>query len=152
MSTGGAGGGGGKRSVNAELNLVPYIDLLSTLICFLLITAVWQQISALTTNGSNASSSESAAPPDPNHIDLSVSVFLDRVEATAGKNMQTIANVGGEPNYEAINRVLEDWHQKWPDRKDVTLHTDSQAPYKFLIHVMDTLAESDFTDVGVNTQ
>ena len=34
-------GGGGKKSVNADLNLVPFIDLLSTLIVFLLITAAF---------------------------------------------------------------------------------------------------------------
>lgn len=153
MGGGGGGGGNDKRSVNAELNLVPYIDLLSTLICFLLMTAVWQQISALTTNGSNASASESAGPPpDPNRVDLGVAVFLDRIEATAGKNMQPIPHIAGEPNYDRLLQVLASWKQQWPDRKDVTLHSDSQAPYKFLIRTMDTLVEAEFEDVGVNTQ
>ncbi len=152
MGGGGGGGGNDKRSVNAELNLVPYIDLLSTLICFLLITAVWQQISALTTNGSNPSSSDSAAPPDPNKVDLGVSIFLDRIEATAGKNIQAIPNVGGQPNFDRLIQILSEWKKQWPTRNDVTLHSDSQAPYKHLIKAMDTLAEAEFTDVGVNTQ
>ena len=33
------GGKGGKKSVNADLNLVPYIDLLTCMVAFLLITA-----------------------------------------------------------------------------------------------------------------
>ena len=36
-------------SLNIELNLVPFIDLLSSLVLFLLITAVWIQISAIPT-------------------------------------------------------------------------------------------------------
>ena len=40
-------GGRGKKGLNAELNLVPFIDLLSMCICFLLMTAVWVQIGVL---------------------------------------------------------------------------------------------------------
>ena len=35
---------GGKRDLDAQLNLTPFIDLLSTCVCFLLVTAVWMQI------------------------------------------------------------------------------------------------------------
>jgi biopolymer transport protein ExbD len=38
------GGGGRHKSLNAEVNLVPFIDLLSMCICFLLMTAVWMEI------------------------------------------------------------------------------------------------------------
>ena len=41
------GGKGGKKSVNADLNLVPYIDLLTCMVAFLLITAVWSQLARL---------------------------------------------------------------------------------------------------------
>ena len=39
-----AHGSGRRRSLDAELNLVPFIDLLSMCICFLLMTAVWMEI------------------------------------------------------------------------------------------------------------
>lgn len=153
MSTGG-GGGGGKRSVNVELNLVPYIDLLSTLICFLLLTAVWQQISVLSTNAENAAASDVAppTPPDPNRVNFSVSVYLDRVEAKAGEKITAIPHLRGDPDLAGLLRTLQSWKTQWPDRKDVTLNTDNKAPYKHMISVMDTLAEGDFADVGVNTQ
>ena len=35
---------GQKKELDAQLNLTPFIDLLSTCVCFLLITAVWIQI------------------------------------------------------------------------------------------------------------
>jgi len=41
--------GGGKRTVDFELNLVPFIDLLSCCISFLLITAAWTQLARLET-------------------------------------------------------------------------------------------------------
>lgn len=36
-----------KGSVNVELNIVPFIDLMSCLTAFLLVTAVWVNVSAL---------------------------------------------------------------------------------------------------------
>lgn len=41
------GGKGRRRSVDAELNLIPFIDLLSVCILFLLMTAVWVQVSKM---------------------------------------------------------------------------------------------------------
>ena len=41
------GGGDRKKPLNADLNLVPYIDLLTCMVAFLLITAVWTQLARL---------------------------------------------------------------------------------------------------------
>lgn len=146
-----AGMGGGKKSANAELNLVPFIDLLSTLIVFLLITAVWQQINVLSTNSASTTSSESATPPDPNRVDLSVSLLMDHMLAAEGTVNTKIPHVSGEPDYNTLLRLLDQWKTKYPTRSDVVLHTDSQAPYKQLIRLMDTMVEAKFDDVGVNT-
>ena len=55
---------GGKKSLDMELNLVPFIDLLSCLISFLLITAVWTQISAVPAH-STGNLQKDPPPPDP---------------------------------------------------------------------------------------
>jgi biopolymer transport protein ExbD len=52
-----AGGGGGKkRAVDQEINMIPFIDLLMVTISFLLITAVWSSMARL---------SATAAVPSP---------------------------------------------------------------------------------------
>ena len=43
----GGGERNGRRSLNMEVNLVPFIDLLSACICFLLVCAVWIQMQSL---------------------------------------------------------------------------------------------------------
>src|SRR5687767_6741247 len=55
-----SGGARGKKSLDLEIPLVPFIDLLSSLIVFLLMTAVWTQIARLELKQGNA------APPNPN--------------------------------------------------------------------------------------
>jgi biopolymer transport protein TolR len=148
---GGGSFGGKKKSVNVELNLVPFIDLLSTLICFLLITAVWQQISVVQTNTSATTTSDTPATPDEKKVDLSLSLLLDHIEAAEGTNIVKIPHINGEPDYATLLRTLDSWKAKYPDRSDFTLHSDSQALYKQLIRIMDTAAEAQFPDVGVNT-
>jgi biopolymer transport protein TolR len=37
----------GRKSLDAEINLVPFIDLLSMCICFLLMTAIWVEVGSI---------------------------------------------------------------------------------------------------------
>src|SRR3954449_11231867 len=60
---------GGKKALDAELNLVPFIDLLSCCISFLLITAVWTQIAGLQVASSGGPPNDTP-PPQTNTIDV----------------------------------------------------------------------------------
>mgnify|MGYP000541235302 CR=1 FL=1 len=58
-------GKGGRKPLDASINLVPFIDLLSCCISFLLITAVWANLSQVPVrHGKDAASSETQ-PPTP---------------------------------------------------------------------------------------
>jgi biopolymer transport protein TolR len=57
-------GGGGRKPTNVELNLVPFIDMMSCLVAFLLITAVWTNIGQLDVRGGGRPPSDvDRAPP-----------------------------------------------------------------------------------------
>lgn len=43
-------GSGRRRSLDGEINLVPFIDLLSMCICFLLMTAIWIEVGSIQLN------------------------------------------------------------------------------------------------------
>ncbi|PWU17946.1 MAG: biopolymer transporter ExbD [Bdellovibrio sp.] len=53
------------RHLDFDLNLVPFIDLLSTCICFLLMTAVWTQIGSLAAGQSVGDASAADAEKKP---------------------------------------------------------------------------------------
>ena len=58
------GGKGGKKPLNADLNLVPYIDLLTCMVAFLLITAVWSQLARLEAHQKGQGQAGEDTPPE----------------------------------------------------------------------------------------
>jgi biopolymer transport protein ExbD len=147
-----------------ELNLVPFIDLFSTLICFLIMTAVWNQIQSLTTNVDNVSSSDGAAAnEDPNakKETLTVTLLTDHVEmsenVTQGGKVLTektykIPTIGNQIDPEKMQRVIASWKTNYPNKKDVILNTENHIVYNQMIQTFDLLTGAGFPDVGVNTQ
>lgn len=150
-------GGGGKKSANFELNLVPYIDLMSTLICFLLMTAVWQELSSMSSNTPPKASAEipetpqPTPPPDqPKKVVLMVAVGTDKTDFGEDEKLTSIPHIGGEPDMPRVIEALKLWKARFPDRKDLILATDNKAKYKHLVLFMDTLIAEKFPDVGIN--
>src|SRR5919201_5854052 len=78
-------GKGGKKPLDASINLVPFIDLLSCCISFLLITAVWTQLARMnvTQKGQGAAGSEQEKPPEPT---LSLTLFINADGYTFAKS------------------------------------------------------------------
>jgi len=58
------GGGDRKKPLHAELNLVPYIDLLTCMVSFLLITAVWSQLARLEAHQKGQGQAGEDTPPE----------------------------------------------------------------------------------------
>ncbi len=146
---------GGGKSANFELNLVPFIDLFSTLICFLLITAAWQNMETINTGAppksvENLEDNSPPPPPDPvKKTVLTVTLFADRIDTGEDEVIQSLPHVNGSPNYSGLAGILNDWKKKYPDRKDLILATDNRAPYKHLISLMDLFIERKFPEVGI---
>ena len=57
----GKSGKGGKKPLDAAINLVPFIDLMAVTISFLIMTAVWTQIGRLQVSQAGRSTSERGA-------------------------------------------------------------------------------------------
>jgi biopolymer transport protein ExbD len=55
--------GSGRRPLDAALNVVPFIDLLSCCIAFLLITAVWSSVARVDVSAGGAGGSTVEGPP-----------------------------------------------------------------------------------------
>ena len=122
--------GGGRKSVDSEIPLVPFIDLLLCCVMFLLVTAVWNQLAAVET--STPSSAPSQERPVDTPLDLPPTYLeLTRTEASIAFPDGTRAQVGHEALAEARQRV------------DVTevieLHPDDDVPHATVVEVLSAL-------------
>lgn len=84
----------GRKSLDAEINLVPFIDLLSVCICFLLMTAVWMQIASVQVKQSHGTAAE--APTSPYELDVMFtdSNRLQLVLRKGSKKVKTVVATG----------------------------------------------------------
>ena len=143
-------GGGGQY----ELNLTAYVDLMSTLIVFLLMTAVWSQLAVLSTDTSSTTASDGSPPPVDNKpkVTLSVTVLPNHMEMVENDTSLKIPHVNGQIDEMRMVQILRRWHEKHPKKTDVILNTENTVTYKMLVKAFDTLVGNDFPDVGVSTQ
>src|SRR3954452_4607393 len=69
----------GGCSVNVKLNIVPFIDLMSCLTAFLLVTAVWVNIAQINIQPKGKTRDQAQVQQDDEHVTLSVLVQADRI-------------------------------------------------------------------------
>ncbi len=149
--------GGGKRhrrSLDATINVVPAIDLLSCCISFLLFTAVWTQIARLQVAPVGAG----GIPDTPPTKSLTVTVTIGEkgyVLATSAGAAVEIPAVGrrqdGAVQYDL--KTLEDRLKKlkgeFPDQAAVTVAADDGVFYADLVHAIDICVGAGLANISV---
>lgn len=141
---------GGKKALDAELNLVPFIDLLSCCISFLLITAVWTQISAL-----NVASS--GAPQEEQKQDATIDVKLLLTEKGYSLNMAGAAveipkiASGAGPVFDrkALQEKLKTLKSSLPEQSAITVQPEDAVAYDDLVNTVDTCMGEQLRNVTV---
>ena len=92
------GGHGGKKSVDSEIPLVPFIDLLLCCVMFLLVTAVWNQLAQLEVNQRVPGPTTPTEPVDtPEVVELAIeNAYRNDVAVVfaAGNGNEAIAGDG----------------------------------------------------------
>jgi biopolymer transport protein ExbD len=150
---GGGRGRGRKRSLDAMVNVVPAIDLLSCCITFLLVTAVWTQISRLQTtqygNGAPA-----AAQAGKVSITLRLGASGHVLETSDGRTL-AVAPLGrgaeGEPRYDwpGLEAKLAELRAAYPDQTALTLAAEDAVRYADLVQTIDACVGAGLANVAV---
>lgn len=154
------GGGGGRRSMNHEIPLIPFIDFLLCLVAFLLVTAVWSQMARINADA------QVPGPPDPDkelqeqekpkimHVHVKTddrfklvwkegNTVINEIDVTSKKNQ-----VGNDEfSYpDLAKKMSEEWtangtHRNATDlkRDQAVLHTENTTPFKEIIAVIDAI-------------
>ena len=142
-------GTGRKGSVNVELNIVPFVDVMSCLTAFLLVTAVWVNTAHLKNSAQGRGRDMPGDEPPPT---LAILIQPDGITVEA------------RPTHETRQLAAFDWGHLEQAMKEInpaaageTLHVEIAADstnaqpisYQQLIAAMDTSVRAGFNDVGV---
>jgi biopolymer transport protein TolR len=148
VSVDSGGGKSGKKSVNADLNLVPYIDLLTCMVSFLLITAVWSQLARLEAHQKGQGQAGEDTPPEK-QLKLVVVVNDEGFNVVADQDQQPIPKKGTEYDFEKLGTELKKLKDAHPDKGDVQVASEDQIKFEVLVRTMDTALTARFPDISL---
>ena len=141
--------GGRGRSKNFDLNLVPFIDFMSVLITFLLISAVWTQVSMIQLGASFASpkdpNQEVITPPPLEDLVLRLDIKATGYVLYVGKDVRAIPMVNGDYDKEALIADLEKVKQMYPDKGGIKLAIENEIKYEHVVAAMDLGLRAGFS-------
>lgn len=146
-------GGGKGRKVSLELNLVPFIDLMSVLITFLLITAVWSQVSMIQIGSSLYGKKSEQAPkltPEADVV-LKLDIKPQGYILTVGSQVINVPLLNSEYDDVGLVAQLERAKQLYPNKMDAAIAMADTLPYERLIKGMDGFLKSGFPQISVLT-
>jgi biopolymer transport protein ExbD len=154
------GGHSGRRSVDHQIPLIPFIDFLLCLVSFLLMTAVWTQMSRINADA------KVPGPPDPDKEleetkkDLTLHVEMrgeekfqlvwkegNTVRDTIDVPRKAVRLTGDDFSYPDLStKISEQWNTLGSHRADsdfkrdqAVLHTDNTTKFEDIIAVIDAI-------------
>lgn len=147
-------GQGGRKS-NVDLNLVPFIDLMSVCIIFLLITAVWTQVSMIQLGSSvysKKTSEEKVTPPPFSEVILRVDVLPEGFRLLVGTDLVQVPKLSdGTYNKDDLVVKLKKVKERYPDKVDGVTSVRDNVYYKHLVEAMDAFLIAGFPQVSITT-
>jgi biopolymer transport protein ExbD len=147
----GGGGHGGKKNVDSEIPLVPFIDLLLCCVMFLLVTAVWNQLAQLEANQQIPGNPNPAEPPPDPGIQLYLQITGTgfAITSSAGERIDIPKN-GDEYDLDGLRTRLEERRAAEPNRHDLIVAPEDGVMYEDVIGAMDLAIAQGFTDVSLS--
>ena len=140
------------RNQVVELNLVPFIDLMSVCIIFLLITAVWTQVSMVQLGSSiysKKTSEDPVIPPPFSEVVLRVDVLPEGFRLVVGNERFLIPTLNGEYDRDTLLSKLQEIKQQYPEKVDGVTSVRDEVLYKHLVSAMDALTVAGFSQVSI---
>ncbi|MBY0315208.1 MAG: biopolymer transporter ExbD [Bdellovibrionales bacterium] len=143
---------GKSKSLDFELNLVPFIDMLSACLCFLLLTAIWTYVGTMNTQ--QAVGAESTAGKNPPSVvvqlDPDNSVELQLKDVKTDQRKFAIAASGGKIDWKRVEASILSIKNAHPEIKTSVVLTRPNVTYGHTIKMIDSLKSAKITDVGVS--
>ncbi len=171
----GGGGGGKRKSLDSEINMIPMIDLLMVTISFLLITAVWTHRSRINADAQVPGpprpdvEQEKVEPEKQLHVMMQSedkfvlvwkqgSTTVDSIDVPRKDAPITEGNIKVFRYPDLAAKIESEWkakgqHSNPTDRKldQAILHTDNKTEFKYIIGVIDAIYQTH-RDMNLGTK
>lgn len=144
-----------KKHLDFEVNLVPFIDLLSVCICFLLITAVWLNVGTM--NVKQAVGGQPAAETEKKPLlwvllsdkgELSLEA-RDTAKLPAQLRKLKVNAVEGKVDFSGLEKIVNQMKESEPNLRTALIQPSAQSSYETIIDLMDQFKKSGMLDLGV---
>ena len=134
----------GQRDTQVELNITSFLNLMVILIPFLLLNAVFIQVSIVSVDQPSASSSSTQTPPD---LILDILVYPDQFVVN-NRNQNGHFGVIAGKDYAQLNQLLREIKTQYPKVNSATLNVADVVDYQHIISTMDAvrIIQSDRSD------
>lgn len=142
------GGKGGRRSLNSDINMIPMIDLLIVSISFLLLTAVWTQLSRLNVMQQMPGQVNPEDQPPEERVRLFLKINEDGFLLNAGDVIK-IAKKGKEYDFPKLREELGKVRQIYADRHDLIVAPEDGVKYSDIITAMDLAIQQQFAALSM---
>jgi biopolymer transport protein ExbD len=137
---------GGKKALSADLNLVPYIDLLTCMVAFLLITAVWTQLAQLAVQQKLPGGDVDTPVPMTKMVLL---VGDEGFNLMVNDERHQVPKLAGGYDFEALASTLKAAKHSHPDKDDLQIAAEDTVVFEPLSQTMDTAISAGFPLVSL---
>lgn len=150
----GTSGKGGKKPLDAMINLVPFIDLMAVTIVFLIMTAVWTQLGRLQVSQSGQSASEEQQQQQQQLQPITVLITEKDLKITVGGSqldpLPITRDDKGRVEVQKLIDKLKELKNQQPEQNAITLSTEDAVKYEDLVRLIDTVIGAQFPSVSVS--
>ncbi|MGE0790268.1 MAG: ExbD/TolR family protein [Sandaracinaceae bacterium] len=145
---------GGKKSVDSEIPLIPFIDLLLCCVMFLLVTAVWNKLASVDALLDGPGTPEATMTEPDRDLELPLTVRIGTagytVASEAGDQTEIPKVAEGEYDLATLHEHLRARHRIDPNQERVVLTADDGVSYEHIVAAMDVFMAESYPEVTVS--
>jgi len=142
--------GGKKKNIMVHLNVVPFIDMMTILVMFLLMTAVWSKTGRITADQAVAQPKQQKEQKEPPKR-LTILITKNAIEAKFGSEPTVqFAKAGQKYDIKGFTKWLHGIKGELPKTQKVIVAPKDDIMYAYLIHVMDACIGEGLSNIMVS--
>jgi biopolymer transport protein ExbD len=144
------GKAGGRKAVDAEVPLIPFIDLLLCCVMFLLVAAVWNDLASLNAQQRTPGDETPQMDDPPPDLPLVLSIRDHGYELSSGVGDRTeVPKLESGYDNAALGRLLAQRRELDPNQRDLVIAPDDGVRFEFVAVAMDTATGAGFDGLSL---